>query len=125
LKIFSPFVRLHFCSLLKCGHPSWYTEETYAVSPAWNGALLAETERGNALEVLTADFLMFACDVKTTRQSNWRLGASRFDEWLRKGVNVYAYCKHEDAGKAPAYAHGLLSAAATETRKSPRTLSVP
>jgi len=23
-------------------------------------------------------------------------------------VDVYAYCKHEDAGKGPAYAHVLL-----------------
>jgi len=38
----------------------------------------------------------------------WR---NRFDAWLAQGNDVYAYCKHEDAGKAPAYARQLLGKA--------------
>jgi len=45
---------------------------------------------GNASEVLTADLLMCGCDVKTTRQSKLAAWSKRFDEWFRKGVNVYA-----------------------------------
>jgi uncharacterized protein YecE (DUF72 family) len=32
----------------------------------------------------------------------------RFDTWLDQGVDVYAYCKHEDEAKAPAYARQLV-----------------
>jgi len=32
----------------------------------------------------------------------------RFDAWLAEGVDVYVYFKHEDAGKAPAYARQLV-----------------
>jgi len=35
--------------------------------------------------------------------SRWR---QRFDAWLGQGIDVYAYCKHED--EAPAYARQLL-----------------
>jgi len=35
----------------------------------------------------------------------WR---KRFDDWTSQGVDVYAYFKHEEAGKAPAYARRLL-----------------
>jgi uncharacterized protein YecE (DUF72 family) len=32
----------------------------------------------------------------------------RFDAWLKQGIDVFTYCKHEDEGKAPAYARQLL-----------------
>ena len=38
----------------------------------------------------------------------WR---KRFDGWMAQGVDVYVYCKHEDEGKAPAYARQLLGQA--------------
>jgi len=97
----APSSRLHFLFAFEVRHPSWYTEETYAVLRQHGTALLfwPRRRRKRLWKSSQPILLMFACDVKTTRQSNWRLGGKRFDEWLRKGVNVYAYCKHEDAGK--------------------------
>ena len=91
-------------------HPSWYTEETYAVLRRHGTALcLAETDKDTPPEVLTADFTYVRLrreDYTAKQLAAWR---KRFNEWLLKGADVYAYCKHEDAGKGPAYARSLLS----------------
>jgi len=90
-------------------HPSWYTEETYAILRRLGTALcLAETEKDTPPEVLTADFtyVRLRREVYTPKQlKEWR---TRFGTWLAQGVDVYVYCKHEDEGKAPAYARQLL-----------------
>ena len=90
-------------------HPSWYTEETYALLRQHGTALcLAETEKDMPPDVLTADFtyVRLRREEYTPKQlKEWR---KRFDTWLAQGVDVYVYCKHEDEGKAPAYARLLL-----------------
>jgi len=91
-------------------HDSWYKEETYAVLRKHNTALcLAETDKDEPPNVLTADFTY----VRLRRQAytakelgTWR---KRFDGWLDQGVDVYVYCKHEDEGKGPAYARTILA----------------
>jgi uncharacterized protein YecE (DUF72 family) len=91
-------------------HPSWYTEDTYAILRKHGTALcLAETDKETPPEVLIADltYVRLRRENYTAKQlAAWR---KRFEKWLRKGVDVYAYCKHEDTGKAPAYANALLS----------------
>lgn len=90
-------------------HPSWYTEETYAVLRKHGTALcLAETEKETPLEVLTADFTYVRLRREKYTAKQLEAWKERFEEWLGKGVDVYAYCKHEDAGKAPAYARQIL-----------------
>lgn len=90
-------------------HPSWYTEETYAVLRKHETALcLAETDKDTPPEVLTADFTYVRLrreDYTPKQLTGWR---KRFDAWLAQGVDVYVYCKHEDEGKAPDYARQLL-----------------
>ncbi len=90
-------------------HPSWYTDETYAVLRQHNTALcLSETEKQTPPDVLTADFTYARLrleDYTAKQLTAWR---KRFDAWLAQGVDVYAYCKHEDAGKGPAYARQIL-----------------
>src|SRR6266566_3871356 len=90
-------------------HPSWYTDETYAVLRQHNTALcLSETEKQTPPDVLTADFTYARLrleDYTAKQLAAWR---KRFDAWLALGVDVYAYCKHEDAGKGPGYARQLL-----------------
>jgi uncharacterized protein YecE (DUF72 family) len=90
-------------------HASWHTEETYGILRRQGTALcLAETDKETPPEVLTTDFTYVRLrreDYATKELAAWR---KRFDGWLRKGVDVYAYCKHEDAGKGPAYARSLL-----------------
>jgi uncharacterized protein YecE (DUF72 family) len=97
-------------------HASWYTSETYAVLRQHETALcLAETDEQTPPEVLTADFAYVRL-----RRENYTAGQlltwrKRFDTWLHQGIDVYAFCKHEDAGKAPAYARQLLGSTTTMT----------
>jgi uncharacterized protein YecE (DUF72 family) len=90
-------------------HPSWYTEETYEALRRNNTALcLSETDKQTPPEVLTTGFAYARLRLEnyTPKQiATWR---ECFDTWLGQGVDVYAYFKHEDAGKAPAYARKLL-----------------
>src|SRR5689334_18252262 len=91
-------------------HASWYTDETYELLRRHQTALvLSETDKQTPPEVITAGFTYARLRLEnyTAKQiTAWR---KRFDGWLSQGVDVYAYFKHEDAGKAPAYAHELLS----------------
>jgi uncharacterized protein YecE (DUF72 family) len=95
-------------------HASWYTEETYSALRKNNVALcLAETDKQTPPEILTANFayLRLRKEEYTPKElSAWR---KRFDAWIDQGVDVYAYCKHEDAGKGPAYARQLLGKASS------------
>jgi uncharacterized protein YecE (DUF72 family) len=90
-------------------HASWYQEETYTVLRKHNTALcLAETDKDEPPQVLTADFTYVRLrreDYTPKQLGEWK---KRFDAWRAKGVDVYVYCKHEDEGKAPAYARILL-----------------
>jgi uncharacterized protein YecE (DUF72 family) len=90
-------------------HDSWHTEETYALLRKYETALcIAETDDKDPPEVLTADFtyLRLRREAYTDKQlSAWN---DRIEAWLSQGVDVFVYFKHEDAGKAPAYANRLL-----------------
>jgi uncharacterized protein YecE (DUF72 family) len=101
-----------FAFTFEVRHPSWYTDETYEVLRRNKTALcLSETDKQTPPEVLTAGFTYARLRLEnyTPRQiAAWR---KRFDAWLAQGVDVYAYFKHEDAGKAPAYARKLLGEA--------------
>lgn len=101
-----------FAFAFEVRHPSWYTDETYEVLRRNKTALcLSETDKQAPPEVLTAGFTYARLRLEnyTPRQiAAWR---KRFDAWLAQGVDVYAYFKHEDAGKAPAYARKLLGEA--------------
>ncbi len=100
---------LAFAFAFEVRHPSWYTEETYAALRQHETALcLAETDKQTPPEVLTAGFTYVRLrreDYTPKQLKDWK---KRFDAWLGQGVDVYVYCKHEDEGKAPAYAHQLL-----------------
>lgn len=90
-------------------HASWYQEETYALLRKHDTALvLAETDKDEPREVITADFtyVRLRREIYTPKQlSAWK---KKFKTWMDQGVDVYVYCKHEDEGKAPAYARVLL-----------------
>lgn len=112
LNVLEDFLKLRpraFRFALEVRHASWHTEETYALLRRHRTALcLAETDKETPPEVLTADFayVRLRREAYTSKQlSAWR---ERFDAWLGRGIEVYVYCKHEDAGKAPAYARRLL-----------------
>jgi uncharacterized protein YecE (DUF72 family) len=90
-------------------HPSWYTEETYATLRQHKTALcLSETDKQTPPEVLTAGFTYARLRLENYTAKQIKDWKKRFDTWLSQGVDVYTYFKHEDAGKAPAYARQLI-----------------
>jgi len=90
-------------------HASWYTEETYAVLRQNETALcLSETDKQTPPEVLTTGFTYARLRLENYTPKQITAWKKRFDGWLGQGVDVYAYFKHEDAGKAPAYARQLV-----------------
>jgi uncharacterized protein YecE (DUF72 family) len=93
-------------------HPSWYTDETYAVLRQHNTALcLSETDKQTPPDVVTAGFAYVRLRLENYTPKQLTAWRKRFDAWLDQGVDVYVYCKHEDEGKAPADARYLLGKA--------------
>lgn len=90
-------------------HASWYMEETYALLRKFEIALcLAETDDFSPPEMVTAGFVYVRLrkeEYSAKELAGWR---KRFDAWRKEGTDVYAYVKHEDAGKGPVYARELL-----------------
>jgi len=102
-----------FAFAFEVRHPSWYTDETYEVLRRNKTALcLSETDKQTPPEVLTAGFTYTRLRLENYTPKQIAAWRKRFDTWLGQGVDVYAYFKHEDAGKAPAYARKLLGEAA-------------
>lgn len=90
-------------------HASWYTEETYATLRKHNVALcLAETEKQAPPDVITADFTYVRLRMENYTAKQLAAWKTKFDDWMAQGIDVFAYCKHEDEGKAPAYARQIL-----------------
>ena len=90
-------------------HASWYAEETYALLRRHSTALcLAETDEQTPPDVLAAEFTYVRLRRENYTPKMLAAWRKRFDVWLQNGVDVYVYCKHEDEGKAPAYARRLL-----------------
>jgi uncharacterized protein YecE (DUF72 family) len=96
---------------LEVRHASWHTEEIYAVLRRHGVALcLAETDEAPMPIVLTAGFVYVRLrreDYRAADLAGWR---TRCHDWVAAGLDVYAYFKHEDAAKGPAYARALLAA---------------
>jgi len=93
-------------------HPSWYTDETYSVLRQYQTALcLSETDKQTPPEVLTADFTYVRLRLENYTAKQLAAWKKRLDTWLAEGIDIYVYCKHEDSGKAPAYARQLLGKA--------------
>ncbi|MGH9816684.1 MAG: DUF72 domain-containing protein [Candidatus Acidiferrales bacterium] len=95
---------------LEVRHASWHTPQLHDVLRRYNTALcIAETDEDITPEAVTADFAYVRLrknDYKPKELAAWR---EKFDGWLGQGMDVYAYCKHEDEGKAPLFARKLLN----------------
>ena len=90
-------------------HASWYTEETYATLRNNNVALcLAETDKQTPPDLITADFTYVRLRLENYTAKQLAAWRKKFDEWMSQGVDVFAYAKHEDEGKAPKYAREIL-----------------
>lgn len=96
---------------LEVRHASWYTEETYEILRRYQTALcLAETDDFIPPDVVTADFVYLRLRRDDKEYSRGELGAwrARFDAWVAKGLDVYAYFKHEESAKGADYAYQVL-----------------
>jgi uncharacterized protein YecE (DUF72 family) len=94
---------------LEVRHASWYTGETCALLRRHATALcLAETDDFTPPMETPADFVY--ARLRKTEYAPEELAAwrKRLDDWLARGLDVYVYLKHEEAGKGPAYAKKLL-----------------
>ena len=90
-------------------HASWYTEETYALLRRFETALcLAETDDFTPPDVLTAPFTYVRLRREEYSAKELLAWRKRFDAWRTQGADVYAYVKHEDAGKGPKYVRQLI-----------------
>jgi uncharacterized protein YecE (DUF72 family) len=96
---------------LEVRHASWHSDEMYALLRRHDSALcLAETDSEPAPDALTAGFVYLR--LRKEEYTPMELGAwrQRIGAWLASGVDVYAYLKHEEKGKAAAYARAMLAA---------------
>ena len=104
LRLVPPLFRLAF----EVRHASWHAEETYAVLRQHGVALcLAETDEAPAPTEVTARFVYVRLrreDYAPADLAAWR---NRCHDWVASDLDVYAYFKHEDAAKGPAYARAL------------------
>lgn len=93
-------------------HASWYTDAMLEALSARGAALvIAETEEFCAPLEATANFIYFRLrkeDYPAAELQAWR---QRFENWLAEGRDLFVYFKHEDSGKATAYAGAVLGAA--------------
>jgi uncharacterized protein YecE (DUF72 family) len=90
-------------------HPSWYLEDTYEVLRAHDTALcLSETDKQKPPDVITGKFTYVRLRLETYTGEQLAAWKRRIDAWLAEGIDVYAYCKHEDSGTAPRYARALM-----------------
>jgi len=91
-------------------HASWYTEETYQVLRRHQTALcLSETDQQEPPVLVTAPFAYVRLRLEEYTKKQLAAHRARFDEWTGQGLDVYAYCKHEDAGKGAKYAQQILN----------------
>ena len=97
-----------FRCALEVRHASWHTEETYTVLRQHGAALcLAETDEKPAPDVVTAGFVYARLrkeEYAAGQLAGWR---QRCLGWVAAGLDVFAYFKHEDAGRGPVYARAL------------------
>ena len=112
LRVLEQFLKLCPRTLrftLEFRHASWYAEDTYALLRSYGVALcLAETDDLTPPNILTADFSYVRLRRSTYGPKRLAAWKERFDTWVREGISVFAYFKHEETGKAPAYARRLL-----------------
>jgi uncharacterized protein YecE (DUF72 family) len=93
---------------LEVRHRSWHVPETYDLLRRHRIALcLAETDEEPAPDVVTTDFVyarLRRAHYAPEELLAWR---QRCEAWVARGLDVYAYLKHDEAGAAAAYAQAL------------------
>ncbi len=122
LAVLGDFLKLRpqaFRFALEVRHASWHTPEFHALLREHSTALcLAETDDATPEPVLTADFTYVRLRKTTYTAKQLAAWKEQFDVWVKQGIGVFAYLKHEDAGKAPAYAKKLLGTSPPRSKQT-------
>jgi len=93
-------------------HASWLTEDAYKLLEQHRVCLcLAESEKLEIPQVLTADFVYFRLRKPDYTPDDRAAIAASIREILGKGKDVYAFFKHEDTPAGALYAEELLQRA--------------
>jgi uncharacterized protein YecE (DUF72 family) len=101
----------HTCAAFEFRHTSWLDDAVYARLKARNLALcVADSEKLKVPVTITADYAYFRLrDEGYTPQDIARWADTIRDKTSGCG-EVFVYFKHEEAGKGPEFARGLLDA---------------
>jgi uncharacterized protein YecE (DUF72 family) len=90
-------------------HASWLTEEVYDVLRARNVSLcVAESERLEVPEVITADFVYYRLRMPEYTEADIDTFAGRSKELLASGRDLYLMFKHEETPDGAMHAERLL-----------------
>ena len=93
-------------------HPSWLVEEVYAELRARNISLcVAESERLEVPEVITADFVYYRLRKPDYTEADIDAFAARARELLAAGRDLYLMFKHEETPEGALHAESLLKKA--------------
>jgi uncharacterized protein YecE (DUF72 family) len=92
-------------------HTSWLQEAVYNALSRQNISLcLAESEKLEIPEVITADFVYYRLRKPEYSEEERKLIAERARELLAQGKDLYLFFKHEDTPEGALYAEELASA---------------
>jgi uncharacterized protein YecE (DUF72 family) len=90
-------------------HPSWFTDEIFALLKSRNLALcVAETEERVTPDVVTADFCYYRYRKPSYTPDERRAMVDRIREHLGQERDVFAYFKHEETPEGALYAVEIL-----------------
>jgi uncharacterized protein YecE (DUF72 family) len=93
-------------------HPSWLVEEVYAELRRHNVSLcLAESEKLEVPEVITADFVYYRLRKPEYTDADVNAMAARSKELLAAGRDLYLMFKHEDTAAGALNAELLVKLA--------------
>jgi len=108
---------------LELRHPSWQTESILRVLSAHNAALvLSDHGEGPPRLELTADFAYVRIRREDDQTEPWSEWAGRLAVLTRRGVDVYAFLKHDRKGIALERARRLAMLLRAEDAYSPQQL---
>jgi uncharacterized protein YecE (DUF72 family) len=92
-------------------HESWLNDEIYQLLEARNAGLcLAESEKLEVPQVITADFVYFRLRKPDYTPEDLAVIGDKCRELLGDGKDLFVFFKHEDTPEGALYAEGLLRA---------------
>jgi uncharacterized protein YecE (DUF72 family) len=90
-------------------HVSWFAEPIYEILRQYNvGLCLAENEKLETPEVVTADFVYLRLRKPDYPESELAAIAERLRSYRASGLTAYAICKHEETASGAINAEKLL-----------------